>query len=288
MARRAAVAAPKAQPPRVSLVSSAVIVTETDDRWEAGFAYTPESCASAGISDPCAVEARTIADNEDAVEFEPFEVWAGFKCSTFGFQASDYDRRAREALEACESAQIEAELWKGTYAQDGDRPNNFLNHLTNSDRVSDGNEEPVEALALLEQALAECGCGQQGMIHAPVSVVTLWSSLNLLRREANRIYTIRDTIVVPGAGYDGSGPGGLAPADGALHAYATPMVQVRLGRAVTITPNPEDDDALAQATDRETNTVEFRAARVAAATFDPCCHFVAAIDAPLPDVGGAS
>lgn len=291
MARRAVVEAGPASPPRVGLLASlGRAVFESDPgnpdtgRWEDGFMLRPERCVSSGVGDICDIDDLPIDDPKAAIEYEPFFVYAGFRCGTLSYRGpADYVRRAREALEACQSEQIEHELWTGALAAaaDPDWPNPVL-ASADADIVTAAATEAVTALAVLEQALADCGmCGQRGMIHAPRSVVTLWANGGALRREGSTLYTIHDTIVVPGSGYTGSSPAGVAAADGAVWAYGTGMVDVRLG-AIEAIPMGEGDSAMAQATDRTTNTTVFRAARRAAALFDPCCHVAAEVDAPVP------
>lgn len=295
---RQVVVPPPAAPPRVGLVASSRVVDrdplDPEDRWRNGFEFSPESCAQAGVFDPCDSNPDLEIDTPSAnVEFEPFAVWAGDKCSTFGFLKRDWQGRVRRILEACQSKQIEAEFWSGAQARasEGDWPNRYLAH-PDSDVLSSGPENLTPALAMLEQGLADCGCGERGMIHAPRQVVSLWDSLNLLRREGNLILTINDTIVVPGAGYDGSGPGQGGGDDptptpagpDSTWVYATGLVDVRLD-AVTFIPE-NLAETLAQATDRSDNTVEVRASRLAAATWDGCCHLAVETNVDLISLGG--
>lgn len=274
-----------AAPPRVGLVAQARIVDEPDERWVQGFTYSPDNCGESGIGDPCGFS-KAIPDAEGNLSFDPFAVWAGDKCSSFGFESRDWQERARRQLRACESAQIEAELWGGAFAQDDeDRPNRFLASEA-SDVLTSSAADAGDALACLEQGLAQCNCGQRGMIHATRQIVTEWSALNLVRRDGNQILTIHDTIVVPGAGYDGSSPLGEPAADGSIWAYATGLIDLRLS-AVFVIPRASEVDALMrEALNRDEDTVEVRAERAAAATWDGCCHFAVEIDADVCNVGG--
>lgn len=281
-----------ARPPRVGLIASANRPTDgaasperTDNDqgtkwWKDGFGYKPEACASSGVSDKCEIGTLDADSGADEVNFEPYLVWAGYECSTFGFNLDDYRGRAERALLACQGAQVENELWSGDLARTDEvfDDNRYLSS-EDSDVVTAGAETAANALALLEQALA-CNCGQQGMIHATRGVASLWHQGGALRREGNLLLTVNDTIVVPGAGYDGSGPYGPA-ADGSVWAYATGIVDVRLAPMQVIPEN------VANARDRATNTITIYAQRAAAATFDGCCHFAAEIDAPMPNIAGS-
>lgn len=298
MARKTPVVPNPARPPRVGLIVSAnrpndgaASPERTDNDsgtkwWKDGFGFKPEACASSGVSDKCEIGALDADSGADIVNFEPYLVWAGYECSTFGFNLEDYRGRAERALLACQGAQVEAEFWTGDLAraqvlEDADSPFEVNGYLSSedSDVITAGADTPTNALALLEQALA-CNCGQQGMIHATRGVASLWHQGGALRREGNLLLTVNDTIVVPGAGYDGSGPYGPA-ADGSVWAYATGIVDVRLA-PIDIIPGSAD-----RARDRATNTITIYAERAAAATWDGCCHFAAEINAPMPDIAGS-
>lgn len=292
---KAPVAALPAAPPVVSLISSAEIVNESEARWEAGFSFEPETCGTGviGSVDPCSSDTKAVAGSDGSVDVEPIGLFAGDSCSSFGFGSRDWQARARRKLIACESNLIEDELWNGTLARANGWDNKFLASL-DSDVVTDGAETPLRALACLEQALAECNCGGQGMIHAMPQVVTHWVNLNLVRRhtstiegrgQVSRLETELGTIVVPGSGYDGSGPPGVvdgAPtpaADGSIWAYATSRVHIRLG-PIMVVPSDHTD-----ALNRSTNLITYRAERLAATTWD-CCHVAAEINLDLCGIGG--
>ena len=140
---------------------------------------------------------------------------------------------------------------------------------------------PQVALRCLEAALADCACGARGMIHAPRQLVSAWSQDGLVRHEGGTILTINDTIVVSGAGYDGSSPDGEPATSGSVWAYATGIVTVRLS-PVVVTPS-----TIEQALDRSVNTIEYRAERMAAAYWDSCCLFAAETDLELCLIGGS-
>lgn len=267
--------------PRYGLVASARTINEADERWVNGFTYQPEGCLAAEVFDPCAT-GQTKSDDRNAllVDYTPFNVIVGETCSAFGFEARDWRGRAERLLAAKESAAIERELWTGDQATASAWANRFLASPA-SDVVTAGATSPLLALECLEQALAQCGSGDQGMIHATPQVVTAWASLNVLRREGMKILTYLDTIVVAGSGYTGSDPNGSGPSAGSVWAYATGMVDLRRS-SVQVLPA-----TLAEAMDRSVNDVTYRAERVAAASWDGCCHVAAQIDLPVCGIGGA-
>lgn len=276
-------------PPRaavLSLINSAPVADAptNDPRWELGYRFQPEACGGAFIEDPCERVPRVVPDRPARVEIEPFNVVAGDHCSAMGFLAQDYEARALRLLQRCTSHQVASELWTGTLAAASNWPNPYLTDPT-SDTLTNGPAGAIAALACLEQALAQSGCGDRGMIHATPQLVTHWAALgnSVLRREGGLLLTIHDTIIVSDGGYDGSGPGGV-PAGDSQWAYATGMVTVRLGR-IFITPGPDD---IVEAMDRAVNDVEFFAERPAAYDWDQCAHFAAEIDLGICLFGGAS
>lgn len=270
------VAPPALRAPRLSLLAAArdplADPARAGERWENGFAYLA-LCGNAGIRDACARTEMTPPGNPGVVAAVPYDVWAASDCPTMIGRTSvagrdELRQRAIDALAVCQGAQVEAELWTGALARehnaaedDPDRmwPNRWL---ASDDTVDLGGGDPVEALACLERSLAGCACGVRGMIHATADAVTWWDHFGLLRTEGAVLLTRNDTVVVAGAGYDGSDPDGNTPDTGAW-AYATGMVDVRLG------PVGEPTESF----DRAVNSLVYRVTRRAAATWDGCCAF---------------
>lgn len=281
-----AIPAPQPIPYNLGLVSQAIRVDD-GERWEDGFSFRREGCAEGGaILAGCTPGSHdaSLTNSGDTVEYQPFLVFGRDRCSTFGFEAADYQGRARRQLGAVRSHQIEAELWNGAIARSAtpDLPNRYLAHASsNVVNASATSLSPADALACLEEGLSFCGEGTRGMIHATRQIVTEWAAANLLRREGGYLLTHTDTIVVAGTGYSGDGPhqdAGSAPiaaANGSIWAYATDMIYLRLGEVKVI---PGD---FAQAINRAENHVEYRAEQLVAAYWDGCCHLAVEIDADL-------
>lgn len=270
---RAVVAPPRLAPARFGLLQSFTPVGE-GERWQGGFSWEPESCGVGGTIAPCddTDDLKDIPadDNPSLATFEPFVIWDGHRCSTFGGLTEDRQQRARNLLAASQSRKVEAELYNGTLATAEDWDNNFLRNSASLENLSPSGSSPlVYGLAALEEALAECT--GRGVIHATVQTATLWQGAQVVRREGNLLLTALDTIVVAGAGYSGASPAGSVDASGATAwAYATGLVDVRLDQVVVF----GDETTI----DRRRNTWEVRAERLAAATFDPCCHFGINVD----------
>jgi hypothetical protein len=283
----APIVAPLAEPPRPGsgalLPTLGRLVAEVGEEREVGFAFNPENCGVSGTEggDACvAGGTRTIPDNPDTVEAWPFTAWAGDRCAPFEL-GRDWQGRARRQLAASLSFQVAGELWGGAEAQEQSAPNRYLASI-DSDVLTAGPTSATDALAVLEYALGQCLHGARGYIHASRHAATYWSQLGLLRREGNQILTYLDTVVIADAGYDGSGPYGQAAVDGSQWAYATSTPIVRLGPERLI---PDSD--IAAALNRSTNTVEYRAERRAAVSWDGCCHLAAELDLGWADIGGA-
>lgn len=268
---RVPVVAPPATPPTYGIVRSANIVTEPDERWVRGITWNPEACGPSGTSDPCVASSRDAAANDRPanVDFMPYLVWASDICSTFG-QRDGRDARAVRRLLACESKQIEKELWRGDQARVSGHDNLRLAATDLVTVISAVPVHAVDALGQIEDGLAST-CGGVGMIHATPRTVSLWSAHHLVERQANGlIVTVLGTIVVPGQGYDGSAPAAdgvapVAPAVGTAWAYGTERVDLRRGPIVTTGADPDQFD-------RRLNNIEVRSERAAAAVFDPCSH----------------
>lgn len=292
MARRAPVDATPNVPPRSGLIQATDAPPNDPPEWEAGFAWLPEACGGSGVTDPCAPTERNASQTRGRLEYEPFLVWAGDACSSFGYSERDWLGRARRLLEAEESYQIARELWRGDQARAAGWPNLFLASST-ADELTSSPQEPLVVLAMLEQGLGAVGHGRRGVIHATRDLVTHWANGGALRRESGRILTIHDTLVISDSGYDGSGPGageGDDPVDaspGSVWAYGTTQVIVRRGAIETLPDNLNEARTWAQATDREINDIEVLAQRAAAATWDGCVHVAAEADIDPPSVGGS-
>jgi hypothetical protein len=258
------------------------LTTRWENRWELGYSYLPEQqCRAAGVLDPCGVQPKTVPPAEAIVSEMPFVVWAGDHCSSFGWQAHDFKGRAQRALLAVESYQIAREFWTGTQAQASAWPNFFLTG-PETYTLGGGPQSSAAALALLEQALAETSLGQPGMIHCTRQVASALSELgNTFRSVNGLIVTYMGNIICPDAGYPGTGPGGAATAGGNQWAYATLMPTVRRSPIVLL------PDTWEEVLDRRTNTVDWRAERLAGVTVPPCTAVAVEIALPLAVVVGS-
>lgn len=303
---------PALQPPVINLVTSAR--NPTDDagvRWQQGFSFYPESNVDPKTEDACdpsKVDNGSGAQPLALVDTVPWVVDAQDQCSLLGYQARDYIGRAVRALTAATPKGVEREFWTGTLTQAAGHPNLYLAMPAVANRTAgfgpiDVTPTPGTAVTmkrafeLLEDALAGCGAGARGMIHAKPGAVPSFLGV---RRDGLLLLTPRDTIVVPGVGYTGTGPGGSTPAAGQTWLYATGLVDVRLDsivvpmeggevevNATADTGEPGDaswiraGDVLPAGVDnlrpymvnRATNSATAVARRLVAADWDGVCHF---------------
>jgi hypothetical protein len=255
------------------------------DRWGQGFVVQPENCIAAGTWDPDCDQwpsspsgdgpllnktAKSDAPaNETSYIVKPFVIETAFNCDATGLQAVDFRGRARRQLVASSSKAMEYELATGT--QKGAQGNQFLEDAASVVVLSAGSSfSPAGALARLGAALSACGHGGRGMIHAPtVWVGRLMETGDMVTEGGQRLLTkVRGDRIVAGSGYPGTGPAGVAPPEGDVYVYATGPVVFRLSEPEVF------PDALSEAMDRKKNNVEYRAERMGAVYFDPCCHFV--------------
>lgn len=271
--------APLAGPPRFGLVAAANVLRDAL-RWEGGYIFQPEALSGAGVQDPCDVVDFDPPERPANVTGVPFLVWAGDVCSAMGFEAADYQGRARRALEAQESEQIAHEFWVGTQNDASGWGNQQLADQASAD-VYGESMLPVDALACLEQGLANEQGNRRGMIHCTPQVLSVWAANYFIRREGNLWLTPLDHIVVADAGYDGSGPDGQPATDGNIWAYATGLVTLRLSEVAVV---PGD---FAQALDRAVNTVTYRAERLASPSWDGQAHIAVSLDLALCGAGGS-
>ncbi len=255
---------------------------EPSIRWEGAVRYNPEQqCISSGVTDPCGPDMSSILPNPALVEAQPYLVWAGDKCSAFGWSARDYIGRATRALLASESKQIAKEFWTGEQAQDSGWPNVFL-ASSSAVTLTASPQAPATALDFLEQGLGDCSNGARGVIHCTRQLGSFLSGLgNTVRNINGTIQTYVGTLIIPDAGYDGSGPSGQPAVAGSQWAYATLMPTVRRG-PVDVIPSSFEEAII-----RGTNDLEFRAQRPAVVTIPPCCILAVEVDLPLP-LGGIS
>lgn len=272
------------EPSKFGLLNSKTLITAKSERWDSGIAVEPFVCnVNSRIIDICnsSLSVSSTEAGSDLVRYLPYAIQTEYTCSTFGFKSNDYALKAELAMEVCQNKAAEHEFWTGDLAQqdvslDSEGLPNPNRYLASTDAVnvtpSGSPVKPAYGLALLEQALANCGCGARGFIHTTRGVASVLSSLQV---EDDTLTTKLGTYVIAGTGYDGSGPNGTVPGGTQTWMYATGPVSAHLGE-ITTTPT-----TLSEATNSSINEVTYTAERIAAVTWDGCCHFAVLVDLSL-------
>lgn len=305
---------PPATPPLHSLVASAQLVNETDNRWQAGMTWIPETCGVTwGVWDPCPIDSsgapatgtnfKSVAGAGAAVQkYSPFTVELESTCNAAMYQM-DLEARARRQLEAYTPRAVELEFWTGSLRPDNfslvrgtpttlvdvtqDRANpGAFGIVDNGAMVTDG-----QGLDLLGAALRSANAGSRGMIHAPAHIVERWARRQYLKEDGPRLITrARGDIVVAYTGTDSSGPQGLA--SGARVAtraqawiYATGMCQLRLSDTEVYAGMPTAAGGSAGAFVASDNRIRYRVERTAAVTTEGCASFACRVPGVTGDAG---
>jgi hypothetical protein len=299
-----------ATPPLHNLIASAREVNETDNRWERGITWAPLGCVEPQVWDPRCQDGfpggidqdkGDAPENPDIAESWPVTLYTAFECNSRGQLSRDDEARVRGLLEAGTPKGTEKAFWSGAIGADvtpgaNDTAFTLVTGTPNVDGNAPGatggilNPDPVgavtplsplQALASLQQALASCGPGGRGMIHATTHLAAIWAALDYLERDGGRLVTrVRGDIVVAGSGYDGTGPTDSSEADptaGSVWAYATQMVTIRKAPIAIV---PDGERKIMQALNRRTNTMRWTAERSVSWQVDPCCAFAALVDLP--------
>jgi hypothetical protein len=242
------------RPPYYSLLVAADVI-EDGVTWQQGVEWNPEQVFQGGVTGPdCFGSVAEFPDPTNPVNnaAEPFAVSAVDECSTFGWQARDYEGRARRQLAAVRSAFIAHEFQVNSLALQNVALQDAQQHVMPDPAL------PVDALAEMEGAMAARFGGRRGMIHVTPQTFTLLKSAYAVEFVANKWQTGLGTIIVADAGY--------RSVSGQEFMYGTLMVQVRLGEVLIVPGSLEQ--ARAQATNRATNLTTVVATQLALVQYD--------------------
>lgn len=218
----------------------------------------------------------------------PFTVFAEFDCSPVG-QELILDK-AEEALGRSEAYQVSRSFWTGAAGSAGGTGQTTVwPHLAAATALDDpqgirlqsaasllvtGGDDAAAVMGALEANLSSC-YGGQGVIHIPLSVFSTFKADKLVCREnpGDPWTSPAGHLVVPGNGYTGSSPAGVAPLDGTAWVYATGAV-FAYRSDVFVRQFPDTFD-------RSENTVKMIASRTYLFGFD-CCHYAALVNIGVP------
>lgn len=268
-------------PTNTGLLSVADLVPPDEqlgERWLNGITYLAERCDSGfgAAYLQCALDAQARALEDDkpvARSADPFAVWAGDICSSFGWTEHDFVQRAQRWLALTEERSVEAEFWDGAQAKAGNSAfagsydqTQYLTDDTTDTVLNSGTAiDAVGAIALLTQYLADTAGVGRGLIHLTPKSAVYAAAAGAIRRESGQWLDVVGNRVVIGQGYSGNGPGGSTPSGGHW-AYATGTVRYWRDEPLVL------PGSYAQAIDKTTNTIRFWASRNYLVDYDRCAH----------------
>jgi hypothetical protein len=296
--------APRLVPPVSGLLAQLGTETPPSEEWIAGVRFRPEAIQGLDLRDICdTLTLQPFAGQSGIVDtavqpglrlFRPFSLELREQCSTFGWTENDYVERATRALDVRRHQGVEREFEQANLVTTNPHlamlataganyPSTTVN-LAAGARVS-----PLDALALLDESIAEAGIGR-GIIHATAFVIAQWAHLGVLRFETlegdegigprDQVYSPKGNLVIAGNGYQGADPASGDP--DATHAsqwaYATDWIRILATTPVT-TPG-----TLLQATAQSRNLVVFRQDQVFAVLFAGLHHAVVKVATTTPAV----
>lgn len=280
----------RADPALYGLLSPATtVIKDSDPHWISEFDYeTPDCAAEVKLYSICNSETSVTAIEPGSTSlyrtYVPFDIETSFQCSTMGRTPGEIEQLARDSAEACLQKALEFELWTGSLAKasaadgswDAGTRGSFPNRFLASELAVDVTPVPGtgvksrHGLALLEQALGECGCGTKGTIHSTRAVA---SALGIKGKDS--LVTNLGNNFVAGTGYTGSSPDGTAPAENTAWMYATGPITIRLGDAMVV------PDKVSQSVNTQVNTIRYSVSQPAAITWNSCCHAAVLVDLSL-------
>lgn len=237
----------------------------------AGLQFVVDHCGGdAAVYDQTCVASpvKSFREGSDVMVADPFWLVARKRCGTVGRTAEDMLRAVREQLGTMEQRLVEDVFWDG---------GGLVGHTPTLTGAGATVVVPTAAgagaaISALENAFYQVS-GYAGVIHVNTRAEGALKYAGMLdRREAGVWKTPINTSVSIGAGYDITGPAGVAPAAGFVWAFITsPVTMWRSG--VLDQPPPR------QTLDRTLNQWDVVAEEVFALTYD--CPEVFAVQVPI-------
>lgn len=236
--------------------------------WQRGIAYLDLSCLSPVVMGECPTgENLKPGQRPESATFRPVSVIQAIECSASN--QLDLSTLAGSELDRVRSFALAREMLTGAAsARDASDPDHANPSLvgTATDLGADFTSV-ASALGCLEAELAEANSGRGGVILASIGFATAALAERVIWRDGARWRTVTGSTVIVSGGFDGRGPGAVAPpaADAPLYAYGTTAVWAGVGERATY-----------QALDRAVNTDTARAEDIALVAFSICAVFAAA------------
>lgn len=269
------VTAPAPSPPRYTLLNAVTVIDEADDHWMLGAQALNYPC---GLPQPYDGLNQTAQSKPTAASFanndyDVITLTYTVSCTSRGLVFDEFLQRAQTAFQARESAGLERAFWLGLKDETPTNLDTPFIADTDATVLNSGTKTSVaNALALLEDSIA--AEGQAGMIHMPAALAAVGGfNLNQEGSGTNaRLVTKLGTVVVPGAGYPGTGKDVTAITGTSQWAFATGAIEVRRSPLLSTPTDPRE------ALNRSTNTYTVTLERMYLVTWDTCIHSAVLVD----------
>lgn len=191
-----------------------------------GVQYVPDTCVDEifmyAINCPPVSGDKTFSGIDTAVSGAPFGVITSYTCGSVGWTIQEIEERIRTRMAMSEQRAVERRLWQGWNLSTGQGTQAGLFRGA----TSLGSAAcPVEAMELLEQALADNGV-VGGIIHARPGMAPHLINNHQFTEQGRLRRTYIGTPIVFGQGYDGTGPAGEAPTTTVEYMYASGRVLI--------------------------------------------------------------
>ena len=237
---------------------------------------------SLGTVDPFADHVKPIIESTGTDQWDPFLIWTGEQCSTFGGSVDEVRQTAEARLLRQTSHMVEGVVWTNlvdgvAYNTGSAHPNIGLANAAATQPNGVTAAGLVTAFSDMILALADTLGSERGMIHVDARLLPFLGFYGLVMRDGNQLVTsLADHIVAAGTGYIGSAPATpQTPLTGEESwIYGTGLMELVLGPV----------DAYVS-TDSASNTVEARAERPVLVSWDTQTHI--GIPVCIPDPGPA-
>lgn len=259
---------------RYGLFSAATVLDMPLRVITAGLQYYADDCGNfiADYNQECGVDGplKTATEGSELVGTDPYWLVNRVRCGTVGRTAQEIRAVAKGRLTAMEQWGVENRLWNGVAAQPG-----VLNLIGNVGTVTVTSPAPGAgtAISALETAFYQEN-GYVGTVHVNSVAEGALEYAGMLNPEAGVYRTRLGTAVSLGAGYDITGPDGVAPAAGFVWAFITGYTAVWRSTDDQI-PQPDPQRTM----DRVLNQWDVVGERVYAAAW--ACPEVFAVQVPI-------
>jgi hypothetical protein len=233
----------------------------------AGIQFITDHCGGAEVYDAnCDTHpTKEFVEGSDILEAEPFWIYANKHCGPVGRTPEEMERAVREQLISGEQTQVEGVVWDG-----GAIANTPALTTSGATVVAPLAPGAGAAIAALENAAYQV-MGYNGVIHVNTQAYAALAYSNLVEHDGPRLVTPLGTVLSIGAGYDITGPDGVAPEAGFVWAFMTS--QTTIWRSEITVPD------IRETFDRELNQYNAVAERVYAVTWD--CPETFAVQVPV-------